>query len=307
MRISIVIPIFEKRRLTYLKTSLKSFARQTYKNIEVIIIVEKDKIIYKKLKDYLSSLDLKHKILFQERVTSLSSARNRGIDAASGDIIAFLDDDAIPFRDWAERVAETYSNLNPAGVTGKIIPSWIGKRPSFLSEELYWLIGATYKGFPEKLCRVDWGLGANISFRREVFERIGRFSEELGFSGSRKIPIGGEEVEFCLRLVKDRGKIIYNPDAKVLHKIDPAKLALKRLLLRSFWYGRGRKLIESRIKTGHRYERSYLRVLLNFYIEDPTSLPHRKFTSLKRIIFTTAVLILVMLGYFYSILRPMTD
>jgi len=146
------------------------------------------------------------KILSNPR-PGLSEARNTGIKNAKGDIIVFIDDDAFADKNYLSNLIKNYEEQNVAGVVGKILPK---EKPGY-PEELYWLWGFTYKGFPEVRCEVRNGHGCNMSFRRDVFDKVGLFDVKLGRVGKKLVT--AEETEFSIRVLNSfpGSKIIYDP------------------------------------------------------------------------------------------------
>jgi glycosyltransferase involved in cell wall biosynthesis len=79
----------------------------------------------------------------------LSGAKNTGIETASGDIIAFLDDDAVAEPDWLKFLADSYSGPAVAGFGGRTLPRWQTSRPAWLPAEFDWVLGCSDLGMPE--------------------------------------------------------------------------------------------------------------------------------------------------------------
>jgi GT2 family glycosyltransferase len=204
------------------------------------------------------------KLILLEKNRGVSQARNAGIQAAKGDIIVFMDDDAVAENDWLEKIVYTYESCDAISVGGKILPTWLGKKPDYFPEELYWLVGVTHKGFAEdKICEVRNTYGPNMSFRKEVFQKAGMFSSGFGFSGVSCVQ--AEEPELALRMRKHCGKgVMYNPEAIVYHKIHPSKVGIKMLFKRSFYQGYSKALIGKLETTENAMntEKSFLRFLL---------------------------------------------
>src|SRR4029078_3504420 len=82
------------------------------------------------------------------RTGGASGARNAGVAAAGGEVIAFLDDDARPEPDWVERLLSAYAAWQVLAVGGVPRPVWPDRRPRHLPPELDWLVGCTYLGQP---------------------------------------------------------------------------------------------------------------------------------------------------------------
>jgi GT2 family glycosyltransferase len=152
----------------------------------------------------------------------LSTTRNAGVEASPEDVVAFLDDDAVADPAWLGRLARHYEDPRVLGVGGTVDAWWLAGRPRWFPDEFDWVVGCGFRGLPLEARPVRNFIGANMSFRREVFERIGGFREGIGRVGSR--PTGCEETEFCIRAV-DRmsGVLMYEPRAVVRHRVPPSR------------------------------------------------------------------------------------
>ena len=116
-KISVVIPTYNRAKL--LKECLTSLCKQEYKNFEVIVVDDGSKDQTKEIVDsFKKNLDIKY--IFQEN-KGPACARNLGIKMASGDIVAFIDDDCIASRQWLKAINEAFDG-QIGGVEGKTIP-----------------------------------------------------------------------------------------------------------------------------------------------------------------------------------------
>ena len=269
MLVSIIIPSFKIDNYSDLVDAIDSLLNQSYADIEVIVVSHTSKNLYEKIvKAYVTQN--KVKVIFSERSLGAYAARNVGIKAAHGDILAFLDDDAVADEKWVENLVNTYQELNAMAVGGKMLPVWLPRKPAYFPEELYWLVGATHKGFAEdKLAEVRNAFGSNMSFKREVFKQAGLFNENLGFSKRGRSYIQAGEAEFSLRMTGKFGVgVIYNPEAIVHHKIPVSKARLKLLFKRSFYQGYSKVLLDKLGPSSNSIstEKSYLKNLLLRYI-----------------------------------------
>jgi GT2 family glycosyltransferase len=154
----------------------------------------------------------------------LSGARNTGVAVATGDVIAFLDDDAAAEPDWAQRLLAAYSDDNVLGVGGGVLPSWRAPRPAWFPEEFLWVVGCSYRGQPSTRAPIRNPIGANMSFRREVFTAVGGFDSSVGRLG--KDAGGCEETEFSIRARRHHpaGRILIEPSAVCRHVVTPDRV-----------------------------------------------------------------------------------
>lgn len=193
---SVVINTLNRRE--HLQRTLVALREQTYRAFEVIVVngpsVDGTQAM-------LSSLEGTARVADCD-VASLGRSRNVGIGTASGEIVAFVDDDAIPHEDWLEKLMAPYEDQNVAAVGGPVfdIP---------LDRVAWDLCTCTRLGGPNPSSEgpidryLDPGAdplaylpGCNMSFRRQVLEVLGGFNSLLTYNY--------DDVEICSRLI-DRG------------------------------------------------------------------------------------------------------
>ncbi|MHC4911736.1 MAG: FkbM family methyltransferase, partial [Planctomycetota bacterium] len=159
-----------------------------------------------------------------EEKLGLSYARNTGIEAACGDIIAFIDDDAEASSGWLESLLEIYDSIPEAwAVGGKVLPIWDATKPEWLTERYYrslslveWGQSARPLHWPERI------IGTNCSFRRRVFTEIGLFDTNLGRVG--RVLLGEEDREIQQRIHKLGHLVYYTPKAIVHHHVPVSRM-----------------------------------------------------------------------------------
>jgi hypothetical protein len=119
------------------------------------------------------------------------------------------------------------------------------RQPRWYPEEFFWIVGGSYKGLPEKLSPIRNLWGGNMSFRRSLMIGAGGFLEmpELGNVGST--PVGGDETELCIRMRQQNpgGVILFDPKARVYHKVPPHKASYRYFLYRCRFEGRSKAVI----------------------------------------------------------------
>jgi len=205
--ISVVVCAYTELRWNELLDAVASVKQQTVAPHEIIVVVDHNQRLLERARTTLSGV----RLLENSEARGLGGARNSGVAAAQGSVVAFLDDDAIAAPDWLERLAAGYTDERIAGVGGAIEPMWRHGQPSWFPAEFNWVVGCTYRGMPQTRAAVRNLIGCNMSFRREVFGTIGTF--RLGY--------GNDETELCIRLRQrcPDAVLMYEPAAKVSHQI----------------------------------------------------------------------------------------
>src|SRR5262249_13978724 len=150
-----------------------------------------------------------------------AGARNTGVREASGDVVAFVDDDAEPEPIWLEELADGFREAGVLGVGGDIRPHWEVGRPRWFPREYDWVVGCTYAGLGEDAGPVRNLIAANMAVRRDVFEALGGFRRELSKVGERSRP---EDTDLCLRAqpLFPGARWLHRPSAVVRHRV-PAR------------------------------------------------------------------------------------
>ena len=192
---SVVICAHTTQRWSETCTAVESVQAQSFQNREIIVVVDHNPPLQSALAAVLSGATVAENL----GKRGLAGARNTGVSIARGDVVAFLDDDAVADPDWLKFLADSYADPSVIGVGGSTLPSWQVPRPPWFPVEFDWVVGCTYRGMPESGRRVRNLIGANSSFRREAFELAGGFRHDIGRSAGKR-PFGGEETEFCIRL-----------------------------------------------------------------------------------------------------------
>jgi glycosyltransferase involved in cell wall biosynthesis len=251
-RISIITSSYTLDRLQDIMELIDSISAQTYKYIETLIVTERSPQLSEKVREYMSTNGYKGmRVLVNNGEWGASAARNLALDEAGGDIIAFVDDDAVLFPDWAEATVAAYAGDGSViGLTGPILPRWETKADWF-PRELYWVFSCTYWDTAVRM-RVRNGYGTNLSFQGEIFRTGTRFLTTLGVKGRGtqgwQEP-GGEELELSLRIQRATGKyIIYDPGVRVWHKVYRYRLGAGFMAKRAYWEGYAKAMLKRRYR-----------------------------------------------------------
>lgn len=239
--LSVVITSYTTERLNDIYELLDSLKTQSYPNLETIFVAERSTELHDRIKSYAQEGGIPNPVvIFNDGEPGLSAARNLGIEQATGEIIAFVDDDVVLFPDWAEEMVKAHEDDSVIGVTGPAFPLWDDESMSWFPEEFYWIISCTgWSGWNEvREMRNAWGM--NMSFKREAFEQCGLFLNEFGF---HKGPIA-EDNEFSLRVRIQTGKpMIYCPTVRVRHRVHKYRLSQQFIRERAYWIGHSRRML----------------------------------------------------------------
>lgn len=159
----------------------------------------------------------------------LSGARNVGMRVATGDIVAYIDDDAYPDRDWLKYLAYTFLSTDCAGVGGPNIPP---PGDGDIAECV-----ANSPGGPLHVLLSDHEAehipGCNMAYRKDVLEALGGFDP--------KFRAAGDDVDLCWRLLERGWWLAFNPAAMVWHH---RRNSIRAYLKQQIGYGRAEAFLE---------------------------------------------------------------
>lgn len=192
------------------------------------------------------------KLITNQTKLGLAQSRNIGIAYSTGEIICFTDDDCIVPDDWTKKIAAVFTrNLQVMGISGKVVgyrKNSLLQKYYYYSEPLKSLSGklSVSTSIYYRLCmyiQAQWWekklesfekissvVGANMAFRRSILTEFNGFNKTILF--------GGEEEEFCYRIIKSKNQydLRYVPDIYVYHQFDSS---IKRFITRNYNYGKG--------------------------------------------------------------------
>ena len=244
--VSVVICAYTQRRWDDLVGAVESVQSQTHPPCELFIVIDHEPTLLGRARLAFPFA----KVIANVENQGLSGARNTGVLATNADVIAFLDDDAVADPRWLEHLVAAYADPLVVGVGGTVTPAWDGERPAWFPVEFDWVVGCSYRGQPEKRSVVRNLIGCNMSFRRGVFTEIGGFNHQLGRIGTE--PTGCEETELCIRAGQyfPDGKVILEPDAKVVHRVTVERATWRYFRQRCLAEGRSKALLSDLVGSG---------------------------------------------------------
>ncbi|MER6827170.1 glycosyltransferase family 2 protein [Streptosporangium sp. NPDC000563] len=251
MRSSVVICVYTEDRWEDIRAAVESVQNQTRAPHEIILVVDYNPDLHLRLKkEYPGAIVVENA---QEK--GLSGGKNTGAATASGDIVAYLDDDAVAEPGWLEALEEGFQDPTIVGVGGLTRPLWgIGHRPGWYPHEFDWTVGCSYLGMPTQRARIRNVMGGNAAFRREVIGGVGGFHTGIGRSvqGRKPRPLGCEETEFCIRLSQRMpgSGMLFEPAAVIGHKVPPVRSTFAYFRSRCFAEGLSKALVAQSVGAG---------------------------------------------------------
>jgi glycosyltransferase involved in cell wall biosynthesis len=227
MQISIVIPTFNRREL--LEEAIDSIAMQTYGGRFELIIVDDgssdgtEQMVRQKAQSVSFPL-----VYLSQTNAGPATARNNGIHHARADLIAFTDSDCTVDKRWLEVLVRHFSNPEIAGAGGIAV----SKREDTLSKYFDYTGLYNSRLFPDKP-GVNYLLTLNACYRKQALIDVGMFSQDFTHPG-------GEDPELCIRLRNKGYRLVFEPNAIVVHN---HKADLAEFYTTFYRYGAGKALI----------------------------------------------------------------
>ncbi len=267
-RITVVVPTWNFDRRGDLVRCLAAIERQTLAPVETIVVVDHNE----RLLAWASKSFPRAKVVANRHAKGVVGNRNTGIEMAKGEIVVLTDDDTEAEPDWIENLASCFSDPTVIGVTGELVPLWVGTKPPWFPHEFYWVFGCSYAGLPTKPAAVRNPIAANMAVRRDAVQEVGGFREGAAPRTLRHrgtVVAGGhalEDTELGIRIGRrwPEMKWLYQPRATVRHAVEPEQATLGYLIRRSFEEGGGKAVLAHTVgsEQGLASERRHLLVVI---------------------------------------------
>lgn len=233
--VGIVIPTYRPRCL---ESTIDGLAQQSSRDFEVIIVEngERTDRTWKMLDRYRTGLPLRY--YFVPRL-GLNHARNHGVRRCQSPIVALLDDDCIPEKDWVGGILAAHGRFPQAGVIGgRVSLSFEEARPDWLCDYFRRQLSEIDFGPGERLLTKEYLVGANLSCRRRIYDAVEGFNENIGMVGRDGPQLCNDELDFI-----QRARMIGNPGAvydgriRVHHTIPARRTTIEYFENRAFGQG----------------------------------------------------------------------
>ena len=218
---SVVVCAYTLDRWELLSAAVRAAALQAHRPCEVLLVVDHNDPLAERARDELADAGIT--VVENRHARGLSGARNTGVEDARGEIVAFLDDDAVPEPGWLGTLVAPFADPSVAATGGVARPAWSQGRPAWFPREFDWVVGCSYEGQPPGVADIRNPLGCNMAFRRTALTAVDGFRSDVGRIGGR--PLGCEETELCIRLrqATPTARIVSVPGAVVDHFVTPER------------------------------------------------------------------------------------
>jgi cellulose synthase/poly-beta-1,6-N-acetylglucosamine synthase-like glycosyltransferase len=257
---SVVVSTYDEKRFEDLSACVASLKIQVEPPLETIVVVDHNEALLERTRKTFPAA----RVIPNRRPRGLAGARNSGIEAAGGEVIAFIDDDARAEPDWLRELETCFEDTRTVGAGGALLPRWEGPEAAWLPREFYWVFGCSYIGLPEGRGPVRNPIGANMAVRASVLEEVGGFREgggegaadapsELRARGvvraAGNIP---DDTDLAIRVKQQlpEGVWLYQPSARVLHTVTPERATLGYYVRRCYEEGVGKANLAREVGAG---------------------------------------------------------
>jgi glycosyltransferase involved in cell wall biosynthesis len=259
--VSVVICAYTQDRWDTLVAACAAVHAQRGPTDELILVVDHNPPLLARASRLLAGV----RVVANTGRRGLSGARNTGVAASRGDVVAFLDDDARPRSGWLDQLRAAFGDDGVLVAGTWVEPQWEGGAPPrWFPPEFGWVVGCSYRGLPTTTAPVRNPIGASMAVRRRVFDDIGVFAETVGRVGA--LPVGCEETEFCVRLANENpgAVVLHEPLAVVDHAVPRQRQTMAYFLRRCFHEGRSKRAVArlGGARRGLSAERRYVRSVL---------------------------------------------
>jgi glucosyl-dolichyl phosphate glucuronosyltransferase len=235
LTVSVVICAYTLDRWDLLQRAVASVLEQNISAEDVILVIDHNPELAERCRAvWPSASELGVRVVENVYQGRLGSARNTGLELVTGDIVAFLDDDACAPPDWLSRLVAAYESEDQVmAVGGAPEPEFECPRPSWFPFEFDWVFGCAYRGLPTARAPARRLIGANMSVRRSAILAVGGFHSD-----------NHDDMDLSHRVADAQGRdsVVYDPIITVRHFVSAERLTWSYFWRRCFFVNRGKVL-----------------------------------------------------------------
>jgi glycosyltransferase involved in cell wall biosynthesis len=231
--VTVVICAYTEQRWDQLLQAVRSAQTQSRPPLQVIVSIDHHPALLERAEKHWADedADVPVIVIANRYAGRLGSARTTAAEQATGDILAFLDDDAEARSDWLEILLAPYDQADVAAVGGAPHPRWESRCPRWFPPEFYWVFGCAYLGLPTVQAPVRHLIGANMSVRRSALDKVGGFHSD-----------NHDDMDMCHRVAAafPESRILFEPAAIVDHWVGRTRTTWGYFWRRCFFVNRGK-------------------------------------------------------------------
>lgn len=211
---TVSIVIITCNRPFLLKHCIDRVLAQPYPHREIIVV---DSSSDGQSEEVLAQYPVVHSVRLRGQRQNMPQARNEGIAASSGDIIAFIDDDSMVQAGWLEALVSVYADETVGAAGGRVIGmpepycDQVTGFPRLIVAPSGRVIARDVGLVSTGRVEVDHLIGCNMSFRYKALEQVGGFDPHYTLTNLR------EETDLCVRVKKAGWRIVFKPSIAVVH------------------------------------------------------------------------------------------
>jgi Glycosyl transferase family 2 len=233
--VSVIITTYSRDRWDWLRECIESTQAQTVPALEIIVVVDHNPELLDEItREYPTVAAVPN---IGDR--GVSGARNSGVKASRGEVVGFVDDDAIVTPEWLETLLAHIVKPNVVGVGCYSDGLWEEPSPSWFPGEFSWTIGVSHTGLPDKPTAVRNVWTCAMLVKRSAFEVVGGFREDFGKIGNKSLP---EDTDLCLRIAaeQENGIWMWDPAKVMQHRVPAGRATFGYLMSRCYLQGWGK-------------------------------------------------------------------
>lgn len=216
--------------------AIESVLAQTVLPREIILPIDHNRELYERLTAHWRARERREpepkiRVMESRYAGHLAASARTAAEFATGEFLAFLDDDAVAEPDWLENLLAAFNDRAVIAVGGAPLPVYSKPRPRWFPHEFDWVFGCAYAGLPTSAAPILHLIGTTMAVRRSDYLRIGGVYSD-----------GHEDMEMSHRLLEGSpgSVLMYEPRAVVRHHVHPDRLTWTYFWRRCFFVNRSK-------------------------------------------------------------------